>query len=65
MKNVLYQTKQGKLLVGDSIDISNKYLKKYYKNKFQLIITSPPFPLNAKNGMETSMETIIWNGLLV
>ncbi len=48
MKNVLYQTKQGKLLVGDSIDISNKYLKKYYKNKFQLIITSPPFPLNAK-----------------
>ncbi len=48
MKNVLYQTKQGKLIVGDSIDISNKYLNKYYKNKFQLIITSPPFPLNAK-----------------
>ena len=48
MKNVLYQTNQGKLLVGDSIDISNKYLKKYYKNKFQMIITSPPFPLNAK-----------------
>jgi len=48
MKKMLYKTDLGKLLVGDSLEISNSYLKKYYKNKFQLIITSPPFPLNAK-----------------
>lgn len=48
MKKELYSTKFGKLLLGDSIDISRQYLKKHYKNKFQLIVTSPPFPLNAK-----------------
>jgi len=48
MKNMLYQTKYGKLLVGDSLEIAKNYLSRYYKNKFQLIITSPPFPLNAK-----------------
>lgn len=48
MKSELYKTKYGKLLIGNSIDISKKYLTKYYKNKFNLIITSPPFPLNSK-----------------
>lgn len=48
MNKELYSTDYGKLLVGDSIEISKQYLKRHYKNKFQLIITSPPFPLNAK-----------------
>lgn len=48
MKKMLYQTSYGKLLVGDSLEITKSYLNRYYKNKFQLIITSPPFPLNAK-----------------
>lgn len=48
MKKMLYKTNYGKLLVGDSLEIAKSYLKKYYKNKFQLIITSPPFPLNEK-----------------
>lgn len=48
MKNLLYSTNYGKLLVGDSIEISKKYLNRFYKGKFQLIITSPPFPLNTK-----------------
>ena len=48
MQNLLYSTNYGKLLVGDSIEISKKYLNRFYKGKFQLIITSPPFPLNAK-----------------
>lgn len=48
MKKMLYQTSYGKLLVGDSLDIAKNYLKKHYKGKFQLIITSPPFPLNQK-----------------
>jgi len=48
MKKELYKTNFGKLLIGDSIEISKKYLSRYYGKKFQLIITSPPFPLNAK-----------------
>ncbi len=48
MNKKLYETDFGKLLVGDSLEIAKSYLRRYYKNKFQLIITSPPFPLNAK-----------------
>lgn len=48
MKREAYRTKLGKLLVGDSVEISKSYLNRYYRNKFQLIITSPPFPLNQK-----------------
>lgn len=44
----LYKTSNGKLLVGDSLEITRTYLSRYYKNKFNLIITSPPFPLNTK-----------------
>ncbi len=48
MQNVFYSTNFGKLLLGDSTDILKNKLSRYYKNKIQLIITSPPFPLNAK-----------------
>ena len=48
MKQEIYSTKLGRMLLGDSIEIAEKYLNRHYKNKFQLIITSPPFPLNAK-----------------
>ena len=48
MQSVLYTTKYGKLLVGDSIGLSKSYLGRYYGGKFNLIITSPPFPLNSK-----------------
>ena len=48
MKNLLYQTNLGKMLVGDSVEIAENYLTKHHSKKFQLIITSPPFPLNAK-----------------
>ncbi len=43
-----YKTKLGKLLKGDFFEIYKKYLRRYYKGKFNLIITSPPFPLNNK-----------------
>lgn len=36
------------MLVGDFLEINKSYLRRYYRNKFQLIITSPPFPLNQK-----------------
>ena len=48
MKSELYRTKYGKLLIGDSVELSKKYLSRYYSNKINLIITSPPFPLNSK-----------------
>ena len=48
MNNELYKTRFGKLFFGDSIELSNSYLRRCYKNKFNLIITSPPFPLNNK-----------------
>lgn len=48
MKSELYRTNYGKLLVGDSVEISKQYLSRHYKNRFNLIITSPPFPLNNK-----------------
>jgi DNA modification methylase len=48
MKKEIYKTSYGRLFAGDSIDIMKTYLNRYYKKKFQLIITSPPYPLNAK-----------------
>lgn len=48
MENVFYKTNLGKLLLGDAETLLKDKLLRYYKNKIQLIITSPPFPLNAK-----------------
>ncbi len=47
-KNTLYKTKLGKYLIGDSVELINKKLIKSHMNKVNLIITSPPFPLNQK-----------------
>ena len=48
MQNLYYNTKFGKLFLSTFEDLYNNYLKRYYSKKFDLIITSPPFPLNAK-----------------
>ncbi|KGD66543.1 DNA methylase N-4/N-6 domain-containing protein [Alcanivorax nanhaiticus] len=48
MGRELYKTKYGKLLLGDTIEVYKNHLSRYYSGKFQLIITSPPFPLNNK-----------------
>lgn len=47
-KKVLYKTDFGKYLIGDSVDLIKKKLIKSQKDKVNLIITSPPFPLNQK-----------------
>lgn len=62
MTKELYNTRYGKLIVGDSLEVYKNYLKRYYKNKFQLIITSPPFPLNAKKkyGNKLGREYLEW-----
>ena len=48
MKSELYKTKLGRMFVGDFVEVSRSFLLRYYKNKFNLILTSPPFPLNKK-----------------
>jgi DNA modification methylase len=47
-KEAFYKTNSGKYLIGDSVELINKKLIKSHKNKVNLIITSPPFPLNLK-----------------
>ena len=58
----IYKRKKGKIFLGDFVEIYEKHLKRYYKNKFQLIITSPPFPLNNKKqyGNLTGEEYLKW-----
>lgn len=48
MNSTYYTTNYGQMLHGDSSQIIREELLKDYKNKIQLIITSPPFPLNYK-----------------
>ncbi len=48
MRETYYSTKYGQFLLGDSIELIKKKISKYYRNRINLIITSPPFPLNQK-----------------
>ncbi len=48
MTKSFYKTKLGYLMQGDSLSLIKQKLGKAYKGKIQLIITSPPFPLNKK-----------------
>jgi len=48
MKKPLYKTRKGRYLIGDSVATLQGLLKKGLKGKVQLIMTSPPFPLNKK-----------------
>lgn len=48
MKSEFYRTRYGKCLLGEIEKLSTSYLLKYYRNCFNLIVTSPPFPLNNK-----------------
>ncbi|KYC51608.1 DNA-methyltransferase [Methanothrix soehngenii] len=48
MDSVLYKTKLGKYYIGDSKDILESCLNETLLGKVQLILTSPPFPLNNK-----------------
>lgn len=55
---IKFKTKLGKYYLGDSKELLDSKLGKELKGKVQLIITSPPFPLNNKksygnlNGLE-------------
>jgi DNA modification methylase len=58
----LYKSKKGNLVVGDSIDLLSGELHRSLKGKVNLIITSPPFPLNNKKkyGNEKGEEYLNW-----
>ncbi|AWC83689.1 site-specific DNA-methyltransferase [Salmonella enterica] len=46
--NLYYKTELGKLYLGDSLDVLNDEDISKYVGKVNLIVTSPPFPLNNK-----------------
>ena len=48
MNNILYKTELGSYYIGDSQKILTSTLKEELLGKIQLILTSPPFPLNNK-----------------
>lgn len=49
--NLYYKTELGKLYLGDSLDVLNDEDISKYVGKVNLIVTSPPFPLNNKKNM--------------
>lgn len=48
MNKILYKTKLGKYIIGDSREVLSSNLKDTLNGGVQLILTSPPFPLNNK-----------------
>jgi len=58
----IYNSKKGKLIVGDSVKLLSSKMRKSLKGKVNLIITSPPFPLNNKKkyGNEKGDEYQKW-----
>lgn len=62
MINIKYQTDKGKIIEGNSIELLSGKMKKELKGKVNLIITSPPFPLNNKKqyGNEKGEEYLKW-----
>ncbi len=62
MNSTYYKTDLGQMLMGESSKIISDELLNNYKNKIQLIITSPPFPLNSKKqyGNKQGEEYLEW-----
>lgn len=62
MANIKYQTNKGKIIEGNSIELLSGDMKEELKGTVNLIITSPPFPLNNKKqyGNEKGDEYLNW-----
>lgn len=58
----IYKSKKGDLIVGDSVKLLSNDMRESLKGKINLIITSPPFPLNNKKkyGNEKGEEYLKW-----
>ena len=59
---VAYATFHGKMVLGKAEDFLASSLSRRYKRRVQLILTSPPFPLNRKKkyGNEQGEQYIRW-----
>lgn len=62
MINIKYQTEKGKIIEGNSIELLSSEMKEELRGTVNLIITSPPFPLNNKKqyGNEKGDEYLKW-----
>ncbi len=59
---IKYQTDKGKIIEGNSIELLSGVMKEELRDKVNLIITSPPFPLNNKKqyGNEKGEDYLKW-----
>ncbi len=59
---IRYNTDNGSIIQGNSIELLNKKMKDELKGTINLIVTSPPFPLNKKKkyGNEKGEEYLNW-----
>jgi|SRR6218665_521730 len=62
MINIKYQTNKGRIIEGNSIDLLSGEMKEELRGTVNLIITSPPFPLNNKKqyGNEKGEDYLKW-----
>lgn len=62
MADIKYKTTKGKIIEGNSIELLSGEMKEELRGKVNLIITSPPFPLNNKKqyGNEKGEEYLKW-----
>lgn len=60
--NIKYKTNLGDIIHGNSIELLSSELKEELSGKINLIVTSPPFPLNNKKkyGNEKGEEYLKW-----
>jgi DNA modification methylase len=61
-RNVAYQTKLGRMVIGKTEDVLSERQGRRLRGKVQLILTSPPFPLNRKKkyGNESGQAFVDW-----
>jgi DNA modification methylase len=61
-KNLVYETRRGRLLQGRAERILASSFGRTYAGRVQLIFTSPPFPLNRKKryGNQTGAQYLEW-----
>lgn len=57
-----YKTHRGICINGDCENVIRNYVSNHYKNKIQLVLTSPPFPLKRakKYGNKNGKEYLDW-----
>ncbi|MDX4975398.1 DNA-methyltransferase [Myroides odoratimimus] len=62
MLDIKFKTDKGQIIKGNSLELLSTHLKEELRGKINLIVTSPPFPLNNKKkyGNEKGEEYLNW-----